>query len=155
AMQVVGGKPEQFEQILLAKLLPAQVFGGVSCGNQRILRGIPGFVVYSVEDANDAIGAAANDAVETVTEFGGLDLLGVAPADGGEVVGVNQPAFEQVDVAEKLQSAGMEEYVGDSGAGQRVATERALITHIVNREDHRQVLHHDIVAIRRAEQNRK
>ncbi len=63
-------------------------------------------IIDAVENSDQIRRALPQDAFETEALLGGHDLLGVGGADGGDLVGKQQPAFEKVDVVvifEKLR----------------------------------------------------
>jgi len=90
--------------------------------------------------------------VETEAKFGSLNLLRITAADGGHVIGIDDATFEKIYIAIEFNSSRNEGGGGNSGAIHRIATELALIAHIVNSEDDRNVFHYRIVAIRRTEE---
>ena len=75
------------------------------------------------------------DDVELFAELGGLNLLGVFVADGGEHVRENQAAFEEVEGVELLQLVHGEQVPGKEkplGGGGRIP---ALVAGVVDGED--------------------
>lgn len=135
ALEMFAGKSEGLQQSLFADLFSGQILGGIFRGDLRIFFGVPGGVIDAIEDAGEAISAAADDAVETVAEIASLNFLRVFAADGGEEVGIDEAPFEKIYVAEELDSAGMKGAERNSGAFEDIAAELALIAEIVNSED--------------------
>src|SRR5262249_2075660 len=86
------------------------------------------------------IGAAAHNAIETVAEFGSLNFLGVFAADGSEVIGVHQAGFQEVDVAVEFDPSRMKRGDRNVGAIERFPAELAVVAHIVNSENHGEML---------------
>ena len=75
--------------------LAVEVLGIVGGRDQRIGRRIPCFRVDAVDDADQIIGAVEQQARQAVAEFIVLDLLGIAGADGGDAIGIDQPALDE------------------------------------------------------------
>src|SRR6266852_5688382 len=143
---MLGGQAEQFQQRLLADLFAGQIFGRIFRGDEFVPFRAPNAVIDAVQDSNQPVGATAHNAVESVAVLACLNLLRVFAADGGEVVGKNQTTFQEIDVAEKFDSAGMEYAHGNAGALQRVSAKQTVITHVVNGEDNWDIPDERIVA---------
>ena len=56
-------------------------------------------VVDAVDEFRRRDRRGADDAVEAVAEFGSLDFLRVFSADSGQVIGINQAGFQEIDDA--------------------------------------------------------
>src|SRR5437879_936019 len=130
-----GRKLEQLQQVLLADLFAAQIFGGIFCSDVFVFFRAPERVVHAVDDADEPVGTPTDDSVQSVPVFSRLNFLRVFTADRGEVIGEDQSAFEKIYASEKLDSAGMKDAHGDTGAIERISAEQAVVTHVVNGED--------------------
>ena len=64
---------------------------------------IPFVAVDAVQDAAERAGASAHDFVEAVAEGRREDLLRVGRADGDDLVGMQDAAFEEVDSAQAFE----------------------------------------------------
>jgi len=104
--QIFGGQPELFQQVLLADVLAAEVFRGIFCGDDFVFLRAPERVVHSVEDADQAVGAAANHAVKSIAIFARLNFLRVFAANGGQIIGEDQAAFEELTLPKNSMPPG-------------------------------------------------
>ncbi len=86
--------------------------------------------------------------------LGGLDLLAVLAADRGDEVGVNQCAFQQVDLAEEFQLADGEQVPGKHQQRQRLRREQALVADVVDGEDRRHGTEGGVVFVESMQQDR-
>ncbi len=84
-------------------------------------------------------GALEQHAVKPATEFGAGDLLGVGPADGGDVRGVVQPRLEEGNAAEELDALHGEGAGGDGEGAHARGLEQSLVGEIVDRQRRRRV----------------
>src|SRR5205823_4539167 len=84
---------ESIEQRELAGAFSREVSGGVVGGNIRIVLRVPLGVIDTVQNATELIGAGAEQAVESASELGGLDLARVGFTDGGDGVGPDHAGF--------------------------------------------------------------
>ena len=125
---------EQLQQSLFADLLASQIPGGIFGGNEFVFFGIPKRVVDAIYNSDEAIGAGADDAIETVSEFRRLDFLRVFTADGGQVIGINEAGFQEIDVAIELDARRSERRSGNIRAIEHFPAELAVISHVVNGE---------------------
>ncbi len=73
-------------------------------GMSLSLSGTPGGIIDTVQDADEMVGAIADNTVEAVAEFGSLNFLRVPAADGGQVVGIDDPALEKIHVAVEFEA---------------------------------------------------
>src|SRR4029077_6651960 len=130
-MGIVIQQMEVLEQRQLAYAFPGKVFGRVLCGNQRISVGTPGCVVHPVQDSHQAIRARANDAFQAEAKLRGLNFLCVFLADRRQIVGVDQAALQEINIAEELDAAGMEYTRRNSSSLYSVLGKNAGIADIV------------------------
>ena len=100
------------------------------------------------------IGAAAHHPIEAVSVFRRLNFLRVFPADGGQIIRIQQPALEQVDVPEKLQPFGAEQFLGHANALQDRRRKQAVVSHVVDGEDYGNSVKQRVVRILRAQKDR-
>src|SRR5579864_3819340 len=114
--QMLRWQAEQIQQRLLADVLAAQILCRISRGDDFVAFGTPSGVIDAIQDAHQAVGAAAHHTVESVAELASLNLLRVFAADGGQVVGKNQATLEKINAAEKLDPRGMKHTHGNTGA---------------------------------------
>ena len=92
--------------------------------------------VNAVEHAEQVSLAGAEQAVQTLAVVGGLNLLGVAGADGGDHVAVHQTGLEEVGAAEALQLVAGPQAVAQAQHVLHLAdAEHALVLQVVDGED--------------------
>jgi len=152
-IRIVVLQLEFFDESLLADALAGDIFRRVFGRDQRVAVGTPGRIVDAVEDAGEPIGACADNTFEAKTKLGGLNLLRVLAADGGQIVGENEAALEKIYVAEELDSGGLVNSGRNADAIESFAREDAVIAHVVDGKDGRQILNGGIVAVRGAKKN--
>src|SRR5699024_7359250 len=115
--------------------------GGVVDGDGGIGFRIVFHGVDAVEDARERTGAGAEQAVQALAVVGGLYLLRVGGADGGDVVGKDDAALDERTHAVELKAVG-----GVGQFAQRnhflnvVDLEQALILEVVDGKDGLDVL---------------
>src|SRR4029077_15987949 len=96
-------QPERRLEVGLAPRLAAEVAGVVARRQRLIDGGIPHPVVDAVDDAAQPSGPRAQDAVQTFTQLGGLDIAGIAWARGRQHVSEDEAGLQEVDVAIELE----------------------------------------------------
>ena len=89
-----------------------QILGAVRGGDQGIGCRIILLHVNAVEHARERIAPCAQQAVQAFAVIGGLDFLGVAGADGGDLIRIDQRGFHEVGAAEALQLVVGKDVVG-------------------------------------------
>src|SRR5208282_686361 len=105
---------EELEEIFFAGFFGVEIVCRIILGDERVGFGAPDGIVHAIEDADEAIGAGADDAFEAEAVFGGLNFLCVAAADGGEVIGENQAALEEIYFAVVFERVHGEEIIGQA-----------------------------------------
>ena len=94
---------------------------------------IPDVQIDAVEYAAELVGMGAQHPVEAVAETGGLNLLGVGGADGGDPVGEHDTALEHGKVAEELQGFGGPPFGGQVQAAEFLVGKHAAVGQVVDR----------------------
>ena len=97
---------------------------------------------------------ALQHALQTKAVFGGLDLLRVLPADGGEIVGIADRALQEIHLAVELQLTHGEQVPRQHQQRQDLGRKQTLVSQIVNGEDARRLRESRVFAIERLQQNR-
>ena len=111
-------------------------------GNKLVFFGIPLVDVYSVDNALELVVPLGQNPVKAAALLGGLDLLGVGGADGGDVVGVHQACLQHVHLA-----VGEDVLVRpDVGVEEVHAGECSLICQVVDGE-HRLCAHEELASV--------
>src|SRR5205823_3721705 len=103
-----------------------EMIGVVAGGEVRVRGGIPGRVIDAVDDAEQAVAATQEDALQAATVIGRLDLTGVGRADRRQHVGENEAGLEEVDVAVEFELVGIEQLPGKAEQRQVEVPKRAL-----------------------------
>src|SRR5262249_59171691 len=98
------GEPELALQGGPAASLAGEAVPIVASGNQRVGRRVPDRIVDAVQDASQAVGAQAEDAVEAGAERRRLDLLGIAGTHGRDRVREEESRLQVADVAVELEA---------------------------------------------------
>jgi hypothetical protein len=107
-------QPKLLADVVGVGLLALPIAGAERLRQLRAEARIPAFI-DPVQDAGElrSVGAAAQQAFEPAAEFGRRDLPGIGRADGGEVRGVDDAAFEEGELVVELEPVDVE---GASGA---------------------------------------
>ena len=121
----VDGQAQLALQALLAVFLAAQGEGAVVGVDHGILLGVIVVHVDAVEDAHQVVAARAQQALQPLAVVGGLDLLGVAGADGRDLVGVDKAGLEVVCAAVALELV----------RGEQAVAQAQRILHVLDAED--------------------
>src|SRR6266513_2396741 len=82
----------------------------------------------------------SSGSANTLSKFLCLNLLRVLPAHRGQIIRVNQSAFQEVHAVVKLDSLGIKQPRRQPHTLQHIPPKLSVIAHIVNRKDHRDVL---------------
>src|SRR5205814_4779193 len=122
------------QQIFFAGQLAAQVLGGIFGSSELIAFRTPFVVIHPIEDSSHGGSALAQHAFQPESIFGGMDLLAVLAADGGDEVGEGQSAFEEVDLAIKLQLVYGEKVPGKIEERNHFWRKQSLIAHVMDGE---------------------
>ena len=109
-------EPEGLHQGGLVGGLALEVVRAEVGGQQLVGLRAPLPVIHPVQDAVQVGGAVAQHPLQAVAELRGLDLLAVAGADGGDGVGVDDAALEQVDLVVVFQAVDAEQGPGPGPA---------------------------------------
>ena len=134
--QGIHGEAQLLLEFLLAVLLAAEVVGIVLRVDHRVLLRRVLVDVDAVEDAGQLVAAGAQQAVQTLAVEGGLDLVGVAGADGGQLVGVDEAGLHVVGATVALQLVAGEQAVAQAQRVLHVLDgEDALVLQVVDGED--------------------
>ena len=115
-------------------VLPVRSSGEKLRGDERVGSRIPAGVIGAVEDTEEIGAAIVKVHGETLTADGAEDFRGVRGRDGGQRVGEEDAAFEEVGFAEVLKFFGGEMFRAEAEIGHDVGVVFALITDIVDRE---------------------
>ena len=102
---------ELVEQITFANLLTAQVLGRISRRDESVHLRIPNRIIHAIQDAHKMIRARAHHTIQTMAVFGGLDLLSVLAAYGGQIIAEDEAAFEAL-LVRQAQALGRQLMVG-------------------------------------------
>jgi len=108
--------------VLSTEILDREFFRDLDVGV-----GAPFGIIYAIHDADHAVAAASRNAIESVAKFGSLNLLRVFGADGGQIIGKNQAAFQIIYSAKILQAAGMKRSRGNSRTVNDIASKDSLV----------------------------
>ncbi len=119
---------------------PARSFAEYFVGNQAVFVGTPRGIVHSIQDSHQPVGAGADNSFQSEPEFRSLNLLRILPAHRRQIVGINQAAFQKIDVSKKLDSAGMVNARGNARTVQCFLRKNTVIADVVDGENRRQIL---------------
>ena len=86
----------------------------------------------------------AQQAIQTVTEFGLLDFLCIGRADGIDAVGIHQPALDEGKIAMKFQPVHAPQSARQTQIEKHLAIEQALISQVVDGEQRGRALQKSI-----------
>ncbi len=95
---------EPFLQFTLAESLSVKLAHRKICRKQRILSRIPESRIDSVQDAYIRLSLSAQKVVQAASEIGIQRLLSIFGAYGGNKIGEEDPALQEVDPAEILKN---------------------------------------------------
>ena len=96
---VANLEPQLFLQLGLAHSLARTVLDGVVGSNALVGRRVKARDVDAIQNALQRIGTLAKNAVQALTKFGRLDLVGIGRAYRSDGVGIAQGAQHVVDAA--------------------------------------------------------
>ena len=131
----VDGQAQLALQALLTVLLAAQRERAVVGVDHGILFRVVVVHVDAVENATQMAAARAQQALEPLAVIGGLDLLGVAGADGGDLIRIDQAGLQVVRAAVALELVGGEQAVAQAqGVLHVLDAEDALVLQVVDGE---------------------
>ena len=103
-------------------------------GSKGSVRGVPHAHVDAVANPHQDGGPALEDALESETLLGRLNLLRVAAAHGGDDLGVVDARLEEAHLVPELQPFAREHVPGQVELRQHLPAEVALVREVVNRE---------------------
>src|SRR5439155_11350476 len=118
------------EQRLFADALSAEVRRGIVGGNIRIRFRIPECVIDAVEDTGQVRGAASQQAVQSPSILVGLNFARVCFADCVDGVAVDDARLHEIDAADKLERARMEQSGWETDVGESVFRKQALVSEV-------------------------
>jgi len=134
----LDGEPEPpLQERLVQGLAFGDVLRTVARVSDRILARVVHLLIDAVQDARDAVGPRAQDALQTHAELGpALDLARVGRAHGRHRVGQNEPGFQVAHGAPVLERAHrLEVLLVKAGLERRVRRVDALEGEVVDRDD--------------------
>src|SRR5262249_41252709 len=121
--------------------------------DQFVMFRTPLAVVHAVENAADGAGAVAQYAVQPEAEFRGLDLLAVLAADGGDVVGKDQGALQEIHFAPEFHLVDGQQVPGQHQQGQRIRRKDSLVAQVVDGKNRKGVTEDRVGGVTGAQQH--
>src|ERR1041384_5936182 len=106
----------------------------VVCRKQRVVCGIPVFVIGTMEDGAELVRVFAQHRVEPAAELGREHLAPVMLAHRRDLVGIKNSALKEIDPAEKFDAMEREETLRQIGQAKVESPEAALLGQVMNRE---------------------
>src|ERR1051325_9549975 len=106
----------------------------VVCRKQRVVCGIPVFVIGTMEDGAELVRVFAQHRVEPAAELGREHLAPVMLAHRRDLVGIKNSALKEIDPAEKFDAMEREETLRQIGQAKIESPEAALLGQVMNRE---------------------
>ena len=137
----VHGQAQLALQRQLVLDLGVEAVGGVVLHQRGVLLRVILLGVDAVEYAAEVVNPAAQQAVQALAVVGGLDLLGIGGADGGDLIGEHDAALHAGAHAVELQGvAGVGQVAQVQQVLDGVDGEQALVLQIVDGVDRLDVL---------------
>ena len=121
-------------QRLLCQSLARQSVGVVSLGHPSIAGRAPDVVIHPIQNAGQAAGARAQQAVQPATLGLGGDFMGVGGADRGDAVSKLEGCLHERHIAKKFKATVLQVGGRQPQRCQRRCRKQTLVGQVVNRE---------------------
>ena len=115
-------------------VLPSEIAGTELARQKKIGLGIPAFVIGAIQNADQPMRMLAQHDVEIAPPFGSQHLAPITLAHGGDLVGKNDSALEQIQPAEILDARRLEIALRQIRQVEIEAPETPLLGEMMNRE---------------------